>query len=332
MKVNNITVNNSIYCSKVQSFKGVHIPKRLKTDVFKTSVKKPNIKKNIKRNNRKKSLKNIAIGTVASLGIVTSAVGGALWGVQKDNDKPIIVEPNSIISEDLPVISLPEVNMPDIEIPSLEEVENFIEDNFISASKILETNEQVKENYDNLLEAVTRFSDELGEDGLALIKERVELLGNGRVEPIEVLKILWLESRGRIYQEDNPTKIIESKTGEAFGPFQVTPETADYVNYYYGLEGTDEALDVMNPYDNLDACILYLRFLQYERSEDIKDGRLLPTGEDIGCAIAWGYHDGAWADELTDEGSAYVKEYQDLCYIDEYPQVIDYLLEQTPLS
>ena len=40
----------------------------------------------------------------------------------------------------------------------------------------------------------------------------------------------------------------------------------------------------------------------------------------------WSYHDGAWAENVTDRGKVYLDKYNSLSVIDEYPQVIDYIL------
>ena len=167
--------------------------------------------------------------------------------------------------------------------------------------------------------AIDTFSSQLGEDGLSLINERVELLGGSEVKTIDVLKLLWIESNGRIYDDNG--EYITSYTGQAFGPFQLTPDTVDYINNYYGL---DKPLDVMNPYDNLDACILNLKFLKAKKLAD-SENSLLPTGENIMDAVFWGYHDGAWATDITKQGEEYLAKYRDLSIVDDYPDVVAYI-------
>ncbi len=196
------------------------------------------------------------------------------------------------------------------------------------AQEILNSNSEVKYNYNKIKESLDRFSEQLGEDCLPLIKRRVEELGNNRVSVLDVLKILEIETKGRIYDPDNPKEIIASFTNEAYGPFQLTPDTVDYVNYYYKLEGTDKELDVMDPYDNLDACILYLRFLRYQKETQLNEGKTLPTGNDVNLAVMWGYHDGAWENDISDYGRDYLQQYTELSSIDDYPEVVAYLLNE----
>ncbi len=207
----------------------------------------------------------------------------------------------------------------------VEEEPEYTTEPSLSPEDILDSAPEIREQYDKLKSALTRFSEELGEDGLSLIQERVNEIGDGKVNLIDVLKILWIESKGRIYDKDNPDEILQSYTGEAFGPFQLTPDTVDLLNRYYGLNGTDNELDIMNPYDNLDACIYNLKFLYDKRREDIESGEKLPTGDNIYDAIAWSYHDGAWASSITDHGQNYIEQFRNLSILDEYPDLIDYL-------
>ena len=204
-------------------------------------------------------------------------------------------------------------------------VEQFNEEKIETAIDILNSNPELKEEYDKIMQAINTFSEQLGEDAISLIKERVDLLGNGQVDVMDVLKILWIESNGRIYDLNNPNQILKSSSG-AYGAFQITEDTQDYLNYYFGLEGTPNELDIKNPYDNLDACIYNLRFLQDKRNEDLQNGMDLPTGNDIKTAVAWSYHDGAWATKITNYGQDYIEKYENLCKIDEYPQVVDFIL------
>lgn len=206
-----------------------------------------------------------------------------------------------------------------IENFTFENLEDYVMDVFAS-------NSILKTDYERLLDAVTRFSEELGEDALPLIKDRVMELGDGKVDVIDVLKILWIESKGRIYEKDNPDEILTSYTGQAFGPFQLTNDTVDYLNNYYGLKGTEDELDVMNPYDNLDACIYNLKFLFDKRQNDVLNGVSLPTGNNISEAVAWSYHDGAWASDISYYGQDYLEQYRTLSVIDEFPEVVEYLL------
>ena len=187
-----------------------------------------------------------------------------------------------------------------------------------SAEEILETEVIIKEQYEKLSEAIETYSEHLGEDALPLIIKKIEEIGNGTVELIDVLKTLWIESNGRIY--DDSGEILKSGA-DAYGAFQVTKDTQDYLNNYFKVN-----LDVENPYDNLDACIYNLRFLHEKRSKDMEEGKQLPTGDNLKKAIAWSYHDGAWATKISYYGQDYINKYTELSLIDQYPQVIEYII------
>lgn len=177
--------------------------------------------------------------------------------------------------------------------------------------KILNENEDVKSAYDNINEALDTFSSQMGTDGLELIRQRTNEITNGEIDTAEILKILWIESRGRVYDDNG--NYITGYTNEAFGPFQLTPDTVDYLNNYYGLN-----LDVMNPYDNLDACIYNLMFLKDLNEQRLEENGELLTGNDVMRAVFWNYHDGAWADDITKQGEDYLAMYDELSAIDEY--------------
>ena len=188
----------------------------------------------------------------------------------------------------------------------------------ISVEEIFKLYPEVEEQYKKITEALNTYSSHLGEDALPIIKQKVEELGNDKVEVIDVLKILWIESTGRIYDKNGD--ILKSDAG-AYGAFQVTKDTQDFLNNYYGI-----TLDVEDPYDNLEACIYNLRFIHGKRSNDLENGQNLPTGDSLKTAIAWSYHDGPWATKITDYGQDYINKFSTLSQIDEFPQVIDYII------
>lgn len=188
----------------------------------------------------------------------------------------------------------------------------------LTAEEILDTNTEIKKQYDKITDALETYSSHLGKDALPIIIEKVNEIGEGKVDVIDVLKILWIESTGRIYDKNG--NILKSDAG-AYGAFQVTKDTQDFLNNYYGLN-----LNVENPYDNLEACIYNLKFIYNKRSNDMEEGKQLPTGDDLKKAIAWSYHDGPWATKITNYGRDYIRKFETLSQLDEYPQVIEYII------
>lgn len=187
---------------------------------------------------------------------------------------------------------------------------------------IFAENPKVEEQYNKIIESLETFSEHLGEDGLEVIKASVEKYGDGKVEAIDILKLLFIESNGRIYNKNG--NILKSGSG-AYGALQITKPTEDYINEYYSLTGEDK-LDVKNPYDNVDACVLLWRFLLEKRGGEIERGKWLPTGDDVKLAAAWSYHDGAWATNTTSHGRDYIQKFTALSLVDAYPTVVDYIL------
>jgi hypothetical protein len=214
----------------------------------------------------------------------------------------------------------------------VEEIEEEVEEE-ISIDEILCENSELESAYNKIMDALERYSSQLGEDAISLIQNRVDEIGNGEVEALDVAKILWLESRGRIYEDTNQTKILTSNCN-AYGAFQLTKNTVSYINDYFGLTGTSKELNVLDPYDNLDACIYNLRFLKEKREIDLINGKNLPTGDSLKNAVIWSYHDGAWATSFSTNGKNYLSQYSKFSVLDDYPEVVEYIFKdnKTDLS
>ncbi len=255
----------------------------------------------------------IALATLSTIGAVVGQSFNADKEVKAESpNSQAIVEINNNIEKLLPKFEAIEDIEPEETAPNNQEIINEINNTIAS-------DPELNEACDNLLCGLNTFSKQLGEDALPLINSRVEELGDGKVDTIDVLKVLWIESNGRIYDKNGD--YLVSYTGEAFGPYQLTNDTVDYINNYYGIE---QPLDIMNPYDNLDACILYLRFLADKKGADLEKGSL-PTGDNLKDAVFWGYHDGAWARHITQQGEDYLEKYRNLSAVDNYPEVVDYI-------
>ena len=194
-----------------------------------------------------------------------------------------------------------------------------------TAEEVLKSNNDVNSAYNKISKSLQTFSEHLGEDGLALIIKRVDEIGNGKVNPLDVIKILYIESTGRMYSDVENKTILKSSAG-ARGAFQITKDTQDFVNDYYNFEGTDKELNYEDPYDNLDICIYNLRFIADKRGKELASGKELPTGDNLNRAIMWSYHDGPWAQVITNRGEQYLKKSDSLNVIDEFPQVVDFIL------
>lgn len=263
--------------------------------------------------------------SLAALGVTTGIITGA--SLSRKNTTPVN-EPIAVVETTAPAVTMtPE----EIDKMAQENAKRIYEEQrevqINSAKDIISSIPQVNENVQRFNDAISRFSDEMGQDGLSLIKNRIDAIGNGVVDTADVLKILWIESKGRVFDPKDPDKLLPSFTGEAFGPFQLTPATVDYLNEYFNLEGTEKELDINDPYDNLDACIYNIRFLKEKREKDIKNGLKLPTGDDLMRAVIWSYHDGAWATNVSTYGKDYIRQYDELSCIDEYSAVVAYVTD-----
>lgn len=309
--INNVSFGSSnrsekfkLYDAATGGYIEVERQKQSAKDKFESRVKEEEKRQRIERRRqreiqRKKAFRRKVAAGLAVLSTVGTMIG---YSLNDTNKTKTLVETPVIVSE----------------APVAEAKEDEI-DIYDDVNKLLESNPELKNAYDKIATSIDTFSNQLGEDGLSLIKERVNALGDGEISVIDVLKVLWIESNGNIYDDNG--NYLESYTGEAYGPFQLTPDTVDYINNYFGLE---EPLDIMNPYDNLDACILNLRFLKDKKEAD-SENSILPTGENIMDAVFWCYHDGAWADDITKQGEDYLAKYRDLSIVDSYPEVVEYI-------
>lgn len=312
--LNNISFGSSgrsekfkLYDASTGGYIEVDKPKQSARDKFESRVREEEKRQRLERRRqkeiqRKKAFRRRVAAGLAVLSTFGTMIGYSLNDTNKTKttvDAPVIVSEASVVEA--------------------KEEEINIHDEVVS---LLENNPDLKSAYDKITSSIETFSNELGEDGLSLIKERVNALGGGEISAIDVLKILWIESNGNVYDDNG--NYLESYTGEAYGPFQLTPDTVDYINGYFDLE---EPLDVMNPYDNLDACILNLRFLKDKKQAD-SENSTLPTGENIMDAVFWCYHDGAWANNITKQGEDYLAKYRDLSVVDSYPEVVEYITKE----
>lgn len=252
-----------------------------------------------------------------TLGILT---GG---NPQENEQQTTIVEttPPTTVVETMPETTVPatEETIPETQPEVTETTGSNIQ---MKIESIFAENPKVEEQYNKIVESLETFSDHLGEDGLEVIKTSVEKYGDGKVDTIDILKLLFIESNGRIYNKNG--NILKSGSG-AYGALQITKPTEEYINEYYGLTGENK-LNVKDPYDNVDACVLLWRFLLEKRGGEIERGKWLPTGDNVKLAAAWSYHDGAWAESTTSYGRDYIQKFDKLSLIDEYPIVVDYIL------
>ena len=182
-------------------------------------------------------------------------------------------------------------------------------------NQLLEENPDIAKAYNNIKSAVETFGSQIGENGFELINKYVEELGGGKVKAEDVYKILFIESSGRIY--DSNGEYLTS-SANAYGPFQIRKIAETDINLRYGTN-----YNVLDPYDNLSVNILLLRWLNDYRTQQINNGVNLPTGNNLQDAILWGYHAGAYADELSQWDQDYIDKFNKLSVIDNYPELYD---------
>ena len=179
--------------------------------------------------------------------------------------------------------------------------------------KLLEENPDIQQAYNDILSSVRTFSSQIGENGFDLIKSYVDELGDGKVDVTDVYKILFIESNGRIY--DSNGEYLTSPAN-AYGPFQIRKIAETDINLRYGTN-----YNVLDPYDNLSVNILLLRWLNDYRTQQINNGKELPTGNNVKDGMVWGYHAGAYAKELSKWDKDYLEKFHRLSILDNYPEL-----------
>ena len=182
-------------------------------------------------------------------------------------------------------------------------------------NQLLEENPELKDAYEDITKAVERFSEDMGEDGYKLINRYIEEYGEGKVDKKDVYKMLYIESRGKVYDDDG--SILESEC-HAFGPFQITGITEEGTNERFGTD-----FDKKDPYDNIALHVLILKRLYDLRTSEIEEGKSLPTGDNLKHGIIWGYHDGAYADDISRHCKDYIETFDRLSLLDDYPELYD---------
>ncbi len=313
------------------NFNGTQNNKKSQQDTYESTVKHP-----IRLDQKNYKPVKVICALLAALGITT-----AYHDIAQGSNKEPIIDPSTSTStqvgsdsEETNIIKtsngdveieIPEENSeqseidtkeaklaeePEIKEPTLEE----------KALQIIENDEEVKESYENLLGALNTLSEEIGEDALPLLKSRIEELGEGKVNLHDLVKILYIESGGHIYDEDGG---LLKSSSQATGPFQIRPIGEKDLNNRFNLN-----LDINNPYDNIDAAIIYLRFLHDQKQQQLSEGAILPTGDNLTHAILWGYNAGAWADGLSEQTINYLAEFDKLSIVDKYPEVAAYLYRE----
>lgn len=261
-----------------------------------------------------------ALGIAITGGTTLALKMNTLANPNQEQDKNSTTPPSSYVSE--PFESEEPTFPTYITEPSIEETtppttqETLPQQ--LSVEEVFEKHPEIEEQYDKITDALETYSTHLGREAMPIITQKVKEIGAGKVDVIDVLKVLWIESTGRIYDKNGD--ILKSSAG-AYGAFQVTKDTQDFLNNYYGIN-----LDVEDPYDNLEACIYNLRFIHTKRSNDLAEGKKLPTGDDLKTAIAWSYHDGPWATKISYYGQDYIRKFSELSQIDDFPQVVGYIL------
>ena len=219
--------------------------------------------------------------------------------------------------------TIPETTIQETEPESTETTETNGDSIPPKIQKIFDENPNVEAQYNKIVESLDTFSKHLGEDGITAITRSIEKNGNGVVEPIDVLKILFIESSGRIYRNDG--SYLVNGVG-AMGPFQIKKVVEKDINRIYGGDSDGKKVNISNAYGNLDAFVLWWRFINEERLDDVKLPSSFPEHKNEKSIAAWLYNQGAWSESVSSEARSYIKTFDELSILDEYPEVVDYIL------
>ena len=243
-----------------------------------------------------------------------------------EGNTPIIIETEPTIPETtVPVTeeTIPETTVAETE-PEIEETTEINDDGIPPhIEKIFAENPEVELQYNNLMASLETFSEHLGEDGLAVIKASIEKNGNGSVDPIDVLKILHIESSGRIYNK-NGNYLINSVG--AMGPFQMKKVVEEDINRIYGGDSEGNKVNISNAYGNINGFVLWWRYINEERVPNVKIPASFPAYEDDKAITAWLYNQGAWSTSVSSEARHYVQTFDALSIVDKYPEVVEFIL------
>ena len=236
----------------------------------------------------------------------TSSVGSP-FNNDFEQDIEILTEGNNQTTEET------NPTIPETTVPVTEET--------IPETTVAETEPQIEETTEIIEESNT--INHLGEDGLAVIKASIEKNGNGSVDPIDVLKILHIESSGRIYNKNG--NYLVNSVG-AMGPFQMKKVVEEDINRIYGGDSEGNKVNISNAYGNIDGFVLWWRYINEERVPNVKIPASFPAHEDDKAITAWLYNQGAWSTSVSSEARHYVKTFDDLSIVDKHPEVVEFIL------
>ena len=236
-----------------------------------------------------------------------------------EETNPTIPETTVPVTEE----TIPETTVAETE-PEIEETTEINDDGIPPhIEKIFLENPEVELQYNNLMASLETFSEHLGEDGLAVIKASIEKNGNGSVDPIDVLKILHIESSGRIYNKNG--NYLVNSVG-AMGPFQMKKVVEEDINRIYGGDSEGNKVNISNAYGNIDGFVLWWRYINEGRVPNVKIPASFPAHEDDKAITAWLYNQGAWSTSVSSEARHYVQTFDALSIVDKYPEVVEFIL------